>query len=232
MKKLSPRRLTAVIAGVALLGLAVAALNHARRPALVVMEDDMRHAAVVDAARPGGSANPDSIVAFGVDAGDHEPAIAWPELVEDTIVVHVAGEVACPGVYVLPNGSRVVDALAAAGGGTPESDTDMINLALPIHDGEQICIPPKQPLPSQEVNIPSNRVDVTASSPAGDGLININTASADELQQLPGVGPVIAARIVEHRKKYGNYSSVSDLLDVSGIGEAKLSKIVPCATVR
>jgi competence protein ComEA len=233
MKRLSPRKLTAVMAGVALLGLAVVALNQARRPALVVTEDDARHAAMVDRSQPSGSANQDKMFASEVDVGNSASAFATPEPAEDGIIVHVAGEVASPGVYVLPNGARVVDALEAAGGGTPESDTNMINLALPIHDGQQIYIPPKQSQPSllQEADVPSNRVDITMSSPA-DGLININTASAAELEELPGVGPAIAARIVEHRQKHGSYSSVSDLLGVSGIGEAKLSKIAPYATVR
>ncbi len=234
MKRLSPRRLTAIIAGVALLGLAVVALNQTRRPALVVMEDDASNAPMIGGSQPGGSGNQDKVVASGADAGKPVPDLATPERAEDRIIIHVAGEVASPGVYALPAGSRVVDALEAAGGGTSESDTDMINLALPVRDGEQIYVPRKrlQASPSQEVDAPASRADITLSSPAGEELININTASADELEQLPGVGPVTAARIVEYRTKHGNYSSVSDLLGVSGIGEAKLSKIAPYATVR
>lgn len=233
MKRLSSRKLTAMIAGVALLGLAAVALNRARRPALVVTEDDARRVALVDSSQPRGPGDQDRIQATGADVGNQAPDLATPERAEDGIVVHVAGEVASPGVYVLPNGSRVVDAVEAAGGATSDSDTDMINLALPVHDGEQIYIPPRQlqPPPMQEVNVPSNRVDITVSSP-GDGLININTASAVELEQLPGVGPVTAARIVEYRENHGHFYSVDDLLDVSGIGEAKLSKIAPYATVR
>lgn len=231
MKRINPRKLAAIIAAAALLGLATVVVKEARRPAVVVMEGYGGN--LPDTSLPCETANGESSAVPVADVEDRAVAVSAPDRAGESIIVHVAGEVVCPGVYVLSKGSRVADALRAAGGGTAEADTDMVNLALPIHDGEQIYVPHKQSqtLPSQEMSPPPNRANIEASSPT-EGLININTASVTELQQLSGIGPAIAARIVEYREKHGPYSSVRDLLDVSGIGEAKLSKITPYITVR
>jgi len=228
MNKLSPRKIAAIVAAVGLLGLAAVALKKARRPALVVIENEETDSSYQDGSIHGGDCLSCETDVEGPVAGS-----VTPELDDDLIVIHVAGAVARPEVYSLPHGSRVADAVRAAGGATSEADLDMVNLALPVHDGEQICIPRKEPTPSgsSEARIPSNRADISALSPK-ETLININTASVAELEQLPGVGPVTAAKIVEYRKINGPYSSVNDLLGVSGIGEAKLSKIAPHATVR
>jgi competence protein ComEA len=136
------------------------------------------------------------------------------------IVVHAAGAVAAPGIHRLPAGSRVADLLAAAGGPASDADLDRVNLAAALTDGAQVRFPRVgEPLPPP--------VDDTA-APGGDAAsapVDLNTASASELEVLPGVGPTIAAAIVEHRERNGPFRSVDDLLDVPGIGPAKLDQL-------
>lgn len=142
-----------------------------------------------------------------------EPAVSGAALAE--VVVHVAGQVRRPGVVRLPAGSRVVDAIEAAGGATPSAVLAGVNLAADLVDGSQIVVPA----------IADDR------EPIDDGIVAINTASATELQALPGVGPVLAGRIVAHRDVNGSFATVEDLLDVSGIGEAILAQIRPLIRV-
>ncbi len=123
------------------------------------------------------------------------------------ITVHVAGEVARPGLVTVPAGSRIADAVAAVGGLLASADTSALNLAAPLADGQQVVVWPLG-------------ADITA--PAGRG-VHLNSASAAELEEIPGVGPVLAARIVAHRTENGPFVVVEDLLDVPGIGEAKLA---------
>ncbi len=124
--------------------------------------------------------------------------------------VHVSGWVVSPGVVVLESGSNVADAIEMAGGLRPGALAGQINLAASILDGDQILVPG-----------PDDRSHATAS----EGRIALNRASAAELQDLPGVGPVLAERIVSHRDANGPFSQVEDLLEVPGIGEAKLASI-------
>lgn len=131
------------------------------------------------------------------------------------IVVHVSGWVAVPGLVEVPEGGRVADAVAAAGGARPGAALDDLNLAAPVHDGEQVAVPgPADPGAAPETG-----------SVASDGRIRINGATATELDELPGVGPVLAERIVEHRERDGPFRTVEDLLDVPGIGERKLASL-------
>ncbi|MGY5764673.1 helix-hairpin-helix domain-containing protein [Brachybacterium sp. DNPG3] len=155
------------------------------------------------------------------------------------IVVHVSGQVTAPGVVRLPAGSRVDDAVRAAGGATDEADLGALNLARILEDGEQVRVPaPGEELPAPTAT-PSSTGAGGTSSAAGEGaaadgtgaLIDLNTASAAQLEGLPGVGPAIAQRIVDHREANGPFASVDDLLEVSGIGTAKLEQIRPAATV-
>lgn len=134
-------------------------------------------------------------------------------VVPSTITVHVAGLVSRPGLVELPEGSRVADAVAAAGGLLPGARADLINLATTLSDGQQIIVPgPGGDLPG-------------ATGEAPDGKVQLNQATAAELDALPGVGPVIAERIVSYREENGPFQSVEDLLDVPGIGEAKLADL-------
>ncbi len=145
--------------------------------------------------------------------------VAPPSTTDETsasaaaITVHVAGFVSRPGLVELPDGSRVADAVAAAGGLLPGARVDSINLAALVADGQQIVVPgPGEASPS-------------ASSGGPDGKIHLNLATAADLDALPGIGPVIAERIVSFRNENGPFQSVEDLLDVPGIGEAKLADL-------
>lgn len=131
----------------------------------------------------------------------------------EVVTVHVAGAVANPGLVGVAAGSRVADAIAAAGGVASDGDLSAINLAATVGDGDQIVVPPKGngsgPVPGVEA----------------DGKVRINAAAASDLEALPGVGPVLAQRIVEYRETHGPFVEVEDLLDVPGIGEAKLASL-------
>jgi competence protein ComEA len=131
--------------------------------------------------------------------------------------VYVSGAVHHPDVYTLPPDSIVKDALVAAGGATGEADLDRINLALPVTDGQHIYVPrlgeESPPVPSPSIQSPS------------DGKININTADAAALESLPGIGPVIAQRIIDHRLANGLFTQIEEIMDVSGIGPATFEKV-------
>jgi competence protein ComEA len=139
------------------------------------------------------------------------------------LIVDVAGAVRKPGVYQFQEGDRVVDAIEAAGGPTAKASLDALNLAAPLTDGVQILVPVTAPAGAPP---PPGAV---GSGPAT--LININTASATELEALPGIGEVIAQRIVDYRTENGPFASVDGLLDVSGIGDAILGDIHDLVTV-
>ena len=167
-----------------------------------------------------------------------EAAQITAEQTEDARVqVHVAGAVKKPGVVTLDGQARVVDALDAAGGTKKNADLTQVNLARVVKDGEQIVVP--EIADDAGANAPQTAQGTagggtgTAAGPAaGAGQkININSASAAELENLPGIGPVTAAAIVAYREEKGPFASVDALTEVSGIGEATLEKIKPNATV-
>jgi competence protein ComEA len=142
-----------------------------------------------------------------------------------TVVVDVVGKVRRPGIVELPAGSRVVDALAAAGGAKPAADTSTLNLARVLLDGEQVVV---------GVGGATATAPETTSGSEGAELpavVNVNTATAEELDTLPGVGPVTADAIIQWRSDNGGFASVEDLLDVSGIGDATLEELRPYVTV-
>ena len=151
--------------------------------------------------------------------GNSQPQAA-PEVVpitiaEPEIFVDVTGAVNNPGVYSLKGSSRVIDAIKAAGDSAPGADLSTINLARVLNDGEQIYVD------STVVNASGKRV----SKKLPIGPININRATASQLDRLDGIGPVIAGRIVEYRKVNGSFLTVEDLQKVSGIGAAKFAQI-------
>ena len=135
--------------------------------------------------------------------------------------VHVAGAVASPGVYTMNQDSRVIDAIAAAGGETDGADLAGINLARRVRDEEQYYIPvhgERQPLTLDSVGSSGNQTNA-------EGLIDLNTASIDQLQALPGIGPVLAGAIVEYRQGSGPFQTVDDIVNVPRIGPATLERI-------
>lgn len=151
----------------------------------------------------------------------------------ETIVVHVAGQVNTPGVVEIPSGARVVDAITAAGGTTPEADTASVNLARPAVDGEQVYVAS----PGEVVPGLPDAPGVAGSLGEGGGpdgagsLVNLNSATSDELQTLPGIGPALAQRILAWRESNGTFGAVDQLQDVSGIGPVVLEGLRALATV-
>ncbi|MCW2747184.1 MAG: DNA-binding protein [Nocardioidaceae bacterium] len=131
------------------------------------------------------------------------------------VVVDVAGKVVRPGIVTLPAGSRVIDALKAAGGAKPKADTTSLNLARVLADGEQIV-----------VGLPAVAGAATDGSVAAPGAkVSLNSATSEQLDQLPGIGPVTAAAILKWRSEDGPFRTVEDLLDVKGIGDATLAEL-------
>jgi len=144
----------------------------------------------------------------GASLSDGEPTTPDGGLEAATVVVHVSGAVAAPGVVALPMGARVHDAIAAAGGALPTAQLAGLNLARVLVDGEQV-----------HLGAMGEEPEVAASGVRGDGRIDINRASAAELDELPGIGPTLAERIVRWRTDHGPFTSTGQLRDVSGIGE-------------
>jgi len=155
--------------------------------------------------------------------------------VSGEVSVHVAGAVARPGVVELADGARVTDAVAAVGGPTADADVDRLNLAAPLVDGARIAVPRVGAEPSSEVTTsvpgPAGAGGSGTGAP-GEPTVNLNTATAEELETLPGVGPATAAAILAHREDNGQFGAVEDLLEVRGIGEAKLEAVRDFVTVR
>ncbi len=160
----------------------------------------------------------------GAPLGPSAPGASSPGT-GNGLVVHVVGQVARPGVVRLASGARVDDAVAACGGIVGKADLSRVNLARTLMDGEQIVVPARgQVLP------PSTPSTIRASSPGsgtGPGIIDLNTADAAILQRLPGVGPVLAERILQWRAQHGRFTSIAELTEVAGIGPALLAKIGP-----
>ncbi|MEN9352637.1 MAG: hypothetical protein RL476_597 [Actinomycetota bacterium] len=155
------------------------------------------------------------LVVHGNSKPEAAALVAPVTIAEPEIFVDVAGAVNNPGVYTLTGKSRVIDAIKAAGDSAPGADLSTINLARVLNDGEQIYVD------STAFNSSGQRV----SKKQPTGPININRATARQLDALDGIGPVIAARIVEYRKINGSFLSIDDLQKVSGIGAAKFAQI-------
>ncbi|WP_347490553.1 ComEA family DNA-binding protein [Desulfoscipio sp. XC116] len=158
---------------------------------------------------------------------------AEPNAARDTrqIVVHVAGAVQKPGVYRLPAGSRVVDAVNMAGP-TDNSALDYLNLAAALEDGKQITVYSLEQINSQQLpgSVPGAMTAEGTSAPAlaigaAGGGININTASMTQLEELPGIGPSLAQRIIDYRTQNGPFMTVEDIQNVSGIGEKRFEQL-------
>ncbi len=133
------------------------------------------------------------------------------------LIVHVVGAVRRPGLYRLANGARIADALRRAGGATRRADLTLVNLAAPVSDGTQVVVP-------RRVSAAEAGGGEAGDAPAG-GPVHLNTATVDQLDELPGVGPVTAQKIVDWREQHGAFSSVDDLDAIPGIGPARLEQL-------
>ncbi|MCB9423200.1 MAG: helix-hairpin-helix domain-containing protein [Ardenticatenaceae bacterium] len=159
-----------------------------------------------------------------------------PTATPGPIQVYVNGQVATPNVYELPPGSRIGDAIEAAGGWTDEANTAVVNLALPLVDGMQIYVPSQAEVSDTAVPVVSDPAPLTRSSDgievtSSSGLVNINTANLDELDALPGIGPSTAQKILNYRDENGRFNTIEELMNVSGIGEAKFDGVKDLITV-
>jgi competence protein ComEA len=153
-----------------------------------------------------------------------------PSTKGNRVVVHVAGAVARPGVVELASGSRVIDAVEAAGGGLPEADLDRLNLAAKVIDGQRVLVQKVGDPPAAEGSgsaSPSGAGSTPGAPPgaATTGPLNLNTATLDQLDGLPGIGPVLAAAILAERVRRGAFKSVNELRDVRGIGEKRFADL-------
>lgn len=154
---------------------------------------------------------------------DAQPAAVLPTPVATAtaeLVVDVQGAVAEPGVYRLPQGSRVLDALARAGGTDDEAAPGALNLARPLADGEQLIVPTVE-----------EQAEVAQAGPEEGGPVSLNRSDAAALETLPGVGPSLAGAIIAHRDEHGPFTDIAQLDDVAGIGPATLERLTPLVTL-
>ncbi len=150
------------------------------------------------------------------------------------VTVHVVGQVAKPGVVELAAGARVADAVARAGGAVKGADLSAVNLARVLTDGEQIRVPKPGEVLAPAPGAPgAGTGSGSAGAPGGvaGAKVNLNRASGAELEELPGVGPVLAQRIIDWRTEHGRFSSIDELGEVSGIGEKIFAQLAPKVTV-
>jgi competence protein ComEA len=135
------------------------------------------------------------------------------------LVVHVVGAVRRPGLYRLPEGSRIDDAVRHAGGATRHADLTLVNLAAPLADGIQVVVPRRVVVQAAGGGAPA------ADETAAQGPVHLNTATLEQLDALPGVGPVTAQKILDYRQEHGAFSSVDELDAIPGIGPARLEQL-------
>lgn len=170
---------------------------------------------------------------------------------EETIVVHVSGAVNIEGIVELASGSRIANAIEKAGGVKENADMTDINLAYPLEDGMKIHIPTKEETGANKNNEntlaesyvtaasggvnskeATNSTQSSSTSDMSSKKVNINTATQEELDTLPGIGPSIAAKIIDYREQNGKFNSIEEIKEVSGIGDAKYEKIKDSITIK
>ena len=206
--------------------LALAGLLATRSVGPAVPEPDLADPGFATGTVPFGSARAVGTGGATGGGGGRDPATTAAAVVQ----VHAAGAVVAPGVHRLPAGARVADLVAAAGGLTPDADVDRVNLAAVLVDGSRVYVPRRG-----ESSVPNVPAEVGAGGGAGPstpkGPVDLNTATVEELDTLPGVGPTTAQAIIDHRTRNGPFRSVDDLAKVRGIGPAKLAELRPLVTV-
>lgn len=154
------------------------------------------------------------------------PILILPTPTSSLIAVHISGQVDSPGVYYLAPGSRVQDALLAAGGCTDQADADQINLAARLNDGQKLYIPAKGEVLNATNPIQTPLPNTSPEEPPAI-IIDLNLASQQELESLPGIGPSKASDIIAYRQKNGRFVTIEEIQNVPGIGAALFEKIRP-----
>ena len=150
----------------------------------------------------------------------------------EEIIVHITGEVNKPGIVILNKNSRIADAINKAGGATKEADLNQINLAYILEDGQKIYIPNKnEKIDEDEYITEGNGNNIGNNSQKEGEKVNINEAMQTELEELPGIGPSLASRIIEYREQNGDFKKIEELQNVKGIGDAKYNDIKDKVTV-
>ena len=201
-------------------GLRGARTDPGRRGAAVLVLVALIAAVAVGAMVWHGRPQPEPIPPPAVLAGPDPAAPAGPSASAASLVVAVTGRVRHPGVVTVPAGARVIDVLKAAGGPLPGADLALLNLARKVVDGELIVVG----VPGSEPVGPGAGGTVAGGAPAGSP-IDLNAATLADLDTLPGVGPVLAQRILDWRTEHGRFASVDQLADVPGIGESRLAQL-------
>ena len=158
------------------------------------------------------------VLGAGTASGEYAapPPAAAGHVEPPRVVIHVVGAVRRPGLYRLAEGSRTADAIARAGGAAKKADLALVNLAAPVADGQQIVVPRRGP--------PTAGGDTSAGE-SSRGPVHLNTATLEELDALPGVGPVTAQKILDYREQHGAFSSVDELDAIAGIGPTRLESL-------
>ena len=173
----------------------------------------------------------DILISNQVASGDNTSTQNTTELEEDIVIVHVTGAVKNPGIVKLKEGSRIEDAIEAAGGLTENADISDVNLAYILEDGIKLRIPSTsdETITNTDILIENNGENIieetNTSTNNSNGSININKATEAELDTLPGIGPSLASKIVEYREQNGKFSTIEDIKNVTGIGESKYESI-------
>lgn len=227
-----------IVAAVAVVGLSIGLIAWRQTPSAEV-ELPRASPGAADATSGSPAAPGPPSVVDGTGGAEPATGAAGSSLVSSTsvtLVVHVAGAVTTPGLVRLPNGARIADAMAAAGGARPDADLDRVNLAAPLVDGSRVYVPAvgqlEVPVAGPAGGAPgavggSGAAGGAGSGPTPDAPLDLNTASAEQLDALPGVGPSTAAAIVAYRAEHGRFRSVDELQEVRGIGPAKFASIAP-----
>lgn len=212
-----PRAVVGAVVAVAVVG-AGAAVFALRAPTGPAPRLTLPKAGADTSAAPGGPGG----AAVGAGVGSPPPT--------GLATVHVAGAVASPGIYSLPAGARVADAITAAGGPLAEAEADRLNLAARVADGDRVAVPRKGD-PASAGGTDAAAGSGAPGTTAQAGPLDLNTATAAQLDTLPGVGPATAQAIVAYRTRHGRFRSVAELLEVPGIGPAKLEAVRPLVRV-
>ena len=171
---------------------------------------------VLRAGTPAGAASPP--IVGSAEAASTDSSAGAPVAATTRLVVYVVGAVRRPGLYRLPQGSRVADAVARAGGVTRKADPAALNLAAPIADGEQVLVPARLP-----VAVAASQGAAVPGVPLGP--IQLSSATAEQLDSLPGIGPATAQKILDYRTEHGAFRSVEELDEVPGIGPARVEQL-------